>query len=403
MARFVYQARSGAGDMATGVVSAGSLEEAASQLRAEGKYIVKISPAAENPDSTEGSSRRVKRREVIFFTHQLAVMVETGVPLSEALRCTGEQSEDPAFKAVISDITAKVEAGSEFSAALRKYPKVFPPVMTSLIKASEVSGTMSIMLERLAMYLTKEEQTLKQARGAMIYPFFMMVMAASVTIFLLTFVLPKFAGIYAARGAALPGPTRLLLAMSNSLVTWWYLWLALAIGGAAGLYIFVRTPGGRRCFDWMKLNLPVVRTLFSKLYLSRACRTMGTMLAAGVSMLDMVAIVRQVTGNTYFEDLWDEVDERLRQGAQLSDPLFASPLVPRSIAQMIFSGERSGQLGKVLTRVAEFTEQEFDQAVKNTTQMIEPLMVAVMGSVVGFIAISLLLPIFSVGRVVAGK
>jgi len=163
-----------------------------------------------------------------------------------------------------------------------------------------------------------------------------------------------------------------------------------------------KSPGGRRIVDWMKLNLPVAKGLFLQLYLSRATRTMGTMITAGVTMLDMIDITRQVTTNSYFDDLWDKVDEWLREGSQLSEPLFNSPLIPRSISQMIYSGEKSGQLGKVLARVADFTETQFDQSVKNTTQFIEPLMIGIMGTIIGFVAISLLLPIFSVGNVVAG-
>jgi type IV pilus assembly protein PilC len=230
----------------------------------------------------------------------------------------------------------------------------------------------------------------------------MLVMAVSVTIFLLAFVLPKFAGIYASRGAALPAPTRLLLAISEGLIGYWYLWTLLAIVVGGVVMMLPRVDAGRRFLDYLKLNVPLAKQLFTQLYITRATRTMGTMIAAGVTMLDMIDIVKQVTNNIYYQDLWDEVDDRLRQGSQLSDPLFASPLFPRTIAQMIYSGEKSGQLGKVLARISDFTEAEFDQTVKNTTQFIEPLMVGVMGTIIGFIAISLLLPIFSVGNVVAG-
>jgi type IV pilus assembly protein PilC len=229
----------------------------------------------------------------------------------------------------------------------------------------------------------------------------MMVMAVSVTIFLLAFVLPRFAAIYQAREAVLPLPTRILLATSHGMTAYWYVWVALVAAFVATIMLGRKTTSGRRVIDWLKLHTPIIGPLFSKLYITRACRTMGTMISAGVSMLDMIAIVKHVTANAYFEDLWDDVDERLRQGSQLSEPLFASDLIPRSISQMIYSGERSGRLGKVLMRVADFTEIEFDQNVKQTTQFIEPLMVGVMGGLIGFVAISLLLPIFSVGRVMA--
>ena len=405
MAKFSYEARDGGGDMTTGVVMAVSAEEAAGKLRAEGKYIVKLDAVNEDEGAeaqAASRTRSVKRRETIFFAHQMAIMIETGVPLTDALECTMDQTTDLHFRAVLNEVSRHVKGGGDFSAALEMFPKAFPPAMTSLIRASEVSGTMAIMLNRLASYLTKEEATMRQARGAMMYPMFMLVMAVSVTIFLLAFVLPKFAGIYESREATLPLPTQFLLVTSKGLVQWWYIWTTLAVAAIAGFLVMRRIDLGKRIFDWLKLHTPIARGLFTQLYITRACRTMGTMISAGVTMLDMIAIVRQVTGNIYFDDLWDEVDDRLRQGAQLSDPLFTSPLFPRSIAQMIYSGEKSGQLGKVLNRVADFTEAEFDQAVKNTTQFIEPLMVGVMGAVIGFIAISLLLPIFNVGKVLAG-
>lgn len=408
MSRFIYQARDGQGELATGVVNAASMEEASQQLRGEGKYIVKISPAKDidvenQPADLVRISGRVKRKDVIFFTTQMAVMIETGVPLSDALECVAEQTTDPTFRAILRDVSLQVQAGGEFSTALRKYPKVFPPVMTALLRASEMSGTMAIMLERISAYMAKEAATIRQAKGAMMYPVFMMFMAIGVTIFLLGFVLPKFATIYESREATLPSPTRILMAISGALTGYWPYWIGGIVTIVAAIVIAGRTVAGRRFFDWLKLSLPLVGRLYNQLYITRACRTMGTMVTAGVSMLDMIGIIQKVTDNAFYNDLWNEVDERLRQGSQLSEPLFASPLIPRSIAQMIYSGEKSGQLGKVLNRVAEFTEAEFDQTVKTVTGMIEPIMVAVMGSLIGFVAISLLLPIFSVGKVMAGS
>jgi type IV pilus assembly protein PilC len=258
------------------------------------------------------------------------------------------------------------------------------------------------MLERVSKYLGKEHQTHRQVRGALMYPVFMMFMAVGVTVFLLAFVLPRFATIYASRHAALPGPTRLLLAVSNGLVNYWYVWLGLAIALLVGGIIAWRTDSGRRAIDWLKLNTPIFGHLFTQLYVTRACRVMGTMIGAGVPMLDAVGIAKQVTRNAYYEDLWDQVDKALQQGLQLSDPLFKSTLVPRSVAQMIRSGEKSGRLGQVMNRIAEYSEQEFDEAVKTTTQFIEPAMVVFMGGLIGFVAISLLLPIFTVSKVAAG-
>ncbi|MAE62995.1 MAG: hypothetical protein CMJ18_01880 [Phycisphaeraceae bacterium] len=407
MARFQYQVRDAHGQSIKGEVAAASLEEAGQVLRAEGKFIITLAPAEEKQAKAKASwggasTKKVKRADVIFFVQQLTVMLETGVSMSDALECLVEGCDNPAFKKVLEDITHQVQSGSELSVALESHPKVFPELMTALIRASEVSGTMSVMLERIGEYLTKEHKTAKQVKGALMYPLFMMVLAVGVTVFLLAFVLPRFAKIFQQRGATLPAPTRVLLGTSDALVTYWYLWIAGALAIGIGGFIFGRTDTGRRCFDWLKLNAPVIKVLFSKLYLTRACRTMGTMITAGVSILEMIEIVKPVTNNCYYRDLWNDVEDQITQGAQLSQPLFESDLIPRPVSQMILSGEKAGRLGQVMDRVAEFTEAEFDTAVKTTTQFIEPVTIVFMGAVIGFIAISLLMPIFNMGKVMSG-
>lgn len=406
MARYQYQARDNQGELASGMVAAASLEEASRLLRGEGKFIVKLSEVGEEAEEGEGFSTvnyasRVKRPDVIFFAQQLAVMVETGVPITDALESIVEQSSNPNFKQVIRDVATEVQSGTEFSVALKKFPTVFPTVMVSLIRAAEASGTLGPMLQRISEYMGKEMRTAKQIKGALMYPAIMVCMTIGVTIFLLTFVLPKFADIYSSRGQSLPAPTQLLLDMSALLVDHWQWWIVGVVSAVVSMVLFSRSKQGRRSFDWLKLNMPMFKTMFTQLYVTRSTRTLGTMINAGVPMLDAVQITQDVTNNTYFEELWADVDDNLRQGLQLSDPLFASTLMPRSIVQMIRSGEKSGRLGQVLSRVAEHTEEEFDQAVKAATQYIEPVMVTVMGGIIGFVAISLLLPIFTVGKAVA--
>lgn len=406
MASFKYKARDGRGELITGVLNAPSIEDAGRMLRGDGKFVVKLErardAAAATPQAGKSTGGKIRRAEVITFAHQLAVMVDTGVPISEALECVAQQSENETFRAVLKDISDQVQAGNDLSSALKSHAKVFPPVMTSLIRASEISGTMGRMLDRVSGYLSKEMQTAKKIRGALTYPAFMLGMVVLVTTFLLIFVLPRFAGIYQARDTALPVPTQLLLGLSGNVTGYWHLWLGGLIMSVAGVYFAAGTPGGQRLFDYLKIHTPVIGPLFNKLYLTRGCRTMGTMVAAGVPILDMIAIVRDVTNNRLYEDLWDDADNRLRQGAQLSDSLFDSPLIPRSVAQMVYSGERSGRIGDVMERIADYTESDFDEQIKTTTSMIEPVMTAAMGAIIGFVAIAMLLPIFSVGKVVSG-
>ncbi len=407
MSRFLYQARDAQGEMISGALSAGTLAEAGQLVRKEGKFVVNIEQDHGDADDTEDAplqerARRVKRDEVIQFAHQMAVMMETGVPLGEALGSITDQAGKTDFAAVLEDVSHTVQGGSPFSVALGRHPHVFPKLMVSLLRASEASGTMSQMLERISRYLAKERQTLKKIRGALTYPTFMVLMALTVTVFLLTFVLPRFATIYENRGATLPLPTRMLLGTSTITVQYWYIWLTLLVAAVGGVIWFRRTPQGRRTLDWCKISLPLLGDMFRQLYITRATRTMGTMITAGVPMLDMIAIVREVTNNVHYEELWGEVDERLKQGAQLSEPLFDSDLIPRTMARMISAGEKAGRLGQVMDRIAEFAEEDFDESVKRATQFIEPVMISFMGGIIGVVAISLLLPIFSISKVMAG-
>ncbi len=403
MARFQYRVRDGAGGVGAGVLDAESADQAAQLLRRDGRFIVELSPAdddgATRPRAGQGG--RIRRADVITFTQQIAVMVDTGVPISEALQCAAEQTPNARFREVIEGVARRVRGGEDLSSSLAQYPQVFPPLLTSLVRASEASGTMGQMLERVAMYLSKEQHTLQKLRGALTYPAIMFTALIAVTAFLLLAVLPKFAAIYQQRGSALPGPTRLLLGLSDAMTTHWHLFAGTGLIGLALLAAAVGTPGGRAVIDRLKLRLPLIGPLYLKLYLTRGCRCMGTMIAAGVPILDMVAITRQVTRNAVFDAFWDDVDERLRRGTQLSEAMFASSLMPRSVCQMVYAAERSGRLAQVMHRIAEHTELEFDEQAKQTTQYIEPAMIALMGLIVGFVAIALLLPIFSLGQVVS--
>lgn len=409
MASFSYKVRDGSGELVTGMIDAVSMAEAGNLLRAQGKFIVKLAESTRSRDTTEAAEyvkpaggSRIKRGHVITFAHQLSVMVDTGVPISEALNCIAEQCESEAFRAVLEDVAQRVEAGGELSRAMAMHPKVFPPIMISLVQASELSGTMGVMLERISKYLSKEYQTVKKIKGALTYPAVMLVMIVLVTVGLLVWVLPRFAGIFESKGAALPLPTVMLMTFSETLIHGWYYWLAALIAAVVTVVVGLRTEAGCRLFDRLKLTVPILGSLFSKLYVTRSTRTMGTMINAGVPILDMIAIVREVTSNRLYENLWDDADESLRQGAQLSDVLFASKLIPRSVAQMVYAGEKAGRLGSTMEKIASFTEEEFDEQIKTTTNLIEPMMVAIMGGIVGFVAIALLLPIFSVSSVVSG-
>src|SRR4051812_38895546 len=274
-ARFAYQARDKQGQVVNGIVTAGSLADATKQLRAEGKYIVDIKPAragaqaagtgpAAADTSLESISERTKvnRDELINFALQLSVMVDTGVPLSESLHALSEQPFSDTFVAVLKSIDQEVTGGKDFSSTIEKFPRIFPSYFISLVRASEISGTMGPMLRKLADYLVSQRDMTKKVKGALIYPGFMFVMSISVTTFLLTAVLPKFTAIFANRKAALPLPTQILMAISNSLLSYWYLWIIGAGMLGTALVLLLKTARGQRISDYIKLRLPIFGGMF---------------------------------------------------------------------------------------------------------------------------------------------
>ena len=405
MANYAYQCRDSRGEMVTGTIIADTVADAGQLLRSEGKFVVKLAQsrgkeAAPNQVARPvGSGRTANKDDVIDFTHQMSILVDTGVPIGEALESVSDQCTSASFKVVLSDVSDAVHGGNSLSHALSRHPKVFPDVMVSMLEASEASGTMGQMLDRISTYMGKERRAVKQIRGAMAYPAFMLVMSVGTALALLVVVLPRFAGIYASRGAALPLPTRILMTASDVALNYWYVLVFLLVATIVGSVWVSRVTWGRRMIDMAKLRIPIMNTVFINYYINRAMRTMGTMIAAGVPVLDVVGLTRKIAQNVHFQDMWTEVDDGLRRGSQLSEPLFESAIMPKAIARMIAAGEIAGRLGDVLERIADFSENEFDEAVKRLTQFIEPAMILVMGVMIGGVAISLLLPIFSVSKV----
>jgi len=411
-ARFAYQARDQKGQVINGFIAAATLAEATKALRGEGKYIIDIKPAKTTAVTTDsngvavtlenvGKYTRVKRDEVITFTMQISVMVDTGVPLSESLHVLSEQAFSETFVAVLKSIDQDVTGGKDFSSTLERFPRIFPKYYVSLVRASEVSGTMGPMLRKLSDYLTSQREMAKKVKGALIYPSFMLVMSVSVTIFLLTAVLPKFTAIFNNRKAALPMPTQVLMAVSSSLLGYWYLWAICAALAGTALFLLLKTARGRVVADFLKIRLPIFGPMFHKLYLSRSLSTMGTMISSGVQVLDCLAIVKDVAGNHYYQLLWEEVRTKVQNGSQLSEPLLKSKLVPRAVAQMILSGEKTGELSGVLGRISAFMEEDLRTAIKTSTQFIEPVMIGLMGIMIGGVAIAMLMPILTISRVMA--
>jgi len=407
---FAWKARDIHGRELSGSQVATNEDEVATSLRTQGLFITAIDPEPFLQTETEVkddfmtaiAQKRVKSDDVIAFCQQLAVMLETGVPLSESLEALTKQTKQKEFRDVLQGIYDDVCSGDSLSAALARRRRVFPRIVVSLVRASELSGTLPMMLDRVAGYLSRERKTMREVKGAMTYPMIMGFTAVAVTTLIVAFVLPRFAKIYELKSAALPMPTKILMAISDGLLGTWMYWIPAVIVLIVVAIFWHRTPSGRNVFDWLKLRVPIVGPMFSQLYTTRASRTLSTLLAAGVGVLDSIGICRDVTNNVQFDRLWAEMENDVRNGHPLSDAVFESPYVPSYVASMMASGERSGTLPTVMDRIATFTDEELESRVKKVSAMIEPVMILVMGSVVGGVAIAMLLPIFSMSKVISG-
>jgi type IV pilus assembly protein PilC len=297
-------------------------------------------------------------------------------------------------------IKEDVEAGKPFSEALTRHPRHFNPLYVNMVRASEMSGSFAKMLDRIAAYLAQQIETRAMVRGAMIYPATIATMAIGTTVFLLTFVLPRFGAVFKGKEDVLPWPTVFLMDLSAFMVQWWFLVIAGLMAIVTAAIIVSQTDVGRVWFDKLKLVAPVFQRMFRALYISRSLHTMGELVNAGVPMLDTLHITGEISGNGFYRDLWRRVHNSVKQGKKISYELTRTQLLPRSVVQMISAGEESGKLGEVLDEISAFYTKQLRDAIKTVTSMIEPIMIVIMGTIVGFIAMAIILPIFKMSSLV---
>lgn len=407
MPTYRYQMRTSGGQTSVGILSADSALAAAQQLRSQGNTVLQLTPISAGGAKTFGDRLKAlnyssgpSARDVLNFTTQLAVMVRAGISLRAAIEGIAEQTENAKFKNILMEIKQDVESGKQFSEALQKHPKLFGPLYVNMVRASEMSGSFSQMLERVATYLGQQIETRAMVIGAMIYPAVIGGLAVAVTIFLLTFVLPRFAAVFAGKESAMPWPTIFLMNLSAFMVDWWWaVVLGLVMVGVA-MFFFIKTEAGGWWFDATKLRFPIFQKMFRALYISRSLHTMGELVNAGVPMLDTLAITGDISGNRLFRRLWRNVYTSVKQGKKIAMPLNKSNLLPRAVVQMISAGEESGKLGEVLDQISGYYSKQLKEVIKTVTSMIEPIMIILMGSVVGFIAMAIILPIFKLSTLV---
>ena len=408
MQSYKFEVRDNTGQINSGVLQAGSLAEASSMAMSDGHYILNIAPvsALGGAQNALEKIRGVKiefgpsLKDVMSFTNQLGVMIKAGISIRNAMSGISAQVQNTKFKRILEQMKNDVEAGQPFSEALAKHPKVFGTLYVNMVRASELSGSFGHMLERISSYLSQQSETRSMVRGAMIYPGIIAFMAISTTTFLLTFVLPKFTVLFAGKESLLPMPTIILLAISAFLRNFWYAVIAFWILFGVGFYYTIKTPVGHEYWDRFKLKIPLLKRMFSALYITRGLNTMGELVNAGVPMLETLEITAAVSGNVLYKRMWMEVHTSVEQGNKIAQPLFRQQLLPPNVVQMISAGEESGKLGEVMRDIAEFYARELRATIKAVTSMIEPIMIVLMGFIVGFIAMSVILPIFKMSALV---
>ena len=400
MATFAYSGRTRAGQNVTGERVADSMEAAIAALRRDQVMVTKINPVKERAAAAAKvpaikRKKGVSPKSLAVFTRQFSVMIDAGLPLVQCLEILGTQEEDKNFGLVILETRAEVEGGASLADAMKKNPKVFDPLYTNMIAAGEAGGILDTILKRLATYIEKAVKLKNQVQSAMIYPVAIVVIAGVVVGVILWKVIPTFANLFAGLGAELPLPTRVVIALSNGLVRFMP-FVLVGIGAFVfGLRAYYNTPKGRMAMDRLLLKLPVMGNLMRKIAVARFCRTLATLLASGVSILEALDITAKTAGNAVVEQALYATRKSIEGGDTIAAPLKETTVFPPMVVQMISVGETTGALDTMLGKIADFYEEEVDVAVAGLLTLLEPIMIAVLGGVVGGIVIAMYMPIFS--------
>ncbi len=397
--QFAYKARESGGKMTEGVVEAADQKAALARLREQKLSVTEIKAA---PVKKKFFKPKVDNKDVVIFSRQLSTLVSAGVPIVQGLNILEAQAENPAFKAVVSGLKTDIEAGLSIADAMRKHPTAFTELYVSMIKAGEVGGILDTILERLSAYLESAEVLRAKVKSALMYPTVVFSAAGLITIFLIMFVIPIFKDIFASFGAKLPFLTQMLINASDFLRTK-ILYIVPPI--AIGVYLFkkwLKTEKGREKIDDISLKLPVFGILLKKVAIAKFTRTLGTLIKSGVPILQGLETVAKTSGNKIIERAIMNSYNSIKEGGRISDPLKKANIFPPMVIQMISVGEETGGLDNMLNKIADFYDQEVDTAVKGLTSMIEPIIIIVLGVVVGTIVIAMFMPMFSLGEMVGG-
>ena len=391
MPQYTYTARAINGELKSATIDAPSRDDVIKQLRQLKLNVVKIDEGTANRKKRGGS---IKMRDVVIFTRQFSTMINAGLPLVQALDILANQSENPALKDVTRQVVFDVESGNTLADALRKHPRAFSELYVNMVAAGEAGGILDTILMRLAVFMEKNDALIRKVKGAMIYPGVIVTVAVIAITVLLIFVIPTFQDMFASVNLALPLPTRIVIGMSHALKSYWY----VILGSIIGIYFAIRryyaTPGGKLSIDKLLLRVPVLGDVLRKSAVSRFTRTLGTLISSGVSILDGLEITAKTSGNRVVQDAIMESRSSIAGGDTIAAPLKKSQVFPPMVISMIAVGEQTGGLDEMLTKIADFYDEEVDAAVSGLLALMEPVMIVFLGVVVGGIVVAMYLPIF---------
>ncbi len=391
MPSFTYTARNSNGELKSATIDAPSRDEVVAQLRRQRLTIIKVDESKTTPKKNLGS---IKMRDIVIFTRQFSTMINAGLPLVQALDILAKQSENKALAAVVREVVFDVESGNTVADAMRKHPKAFSDLYTNMVAAGEAGGILDTILNRLAVFMEKNDALVRKVKGAMIYPTVIMCVAALCVVILLWKVIPVFASMFGSVGMTLPLPTRVVIGASAFLNSYWW----ALMGGAAGFAFFIKkyyaTSNGQLVIDKFLLHVPVLGDVLRKSAVSRFTRTLGTLISSGVSILDGLEITARTSGNRVVQDAIMGSRASIAGGETIAGPLQKSDVFPPMVISMIAVGEQTGGLDEMLTKIADFYDDEVDAAVSALLSLLEPIMIVFLGVVVGGMIVAMYLPIF---------
>ena len=403
MPRIHYIARTLTGDRVEGNVRASSEQDARDKLSRDGLEVLEIRSEQGREKSVHGEpSLSVRTSSLVAMTGQLALMLETGTALVDSIEALEKQSSDTRLTVVLRTLAHEVSGGSTLASALAKHPRVFDGFYISAVQAGEASGSLADVFKRLEVYLQKRLDLRMNIVTALIYPIIVSILAIVAVVFILTFVLPKFVTIFERSGVLLPLPTRMLMGLSSFIVSYWYLLLLAIAGIVTGIYFYVKSPKGSLMIDWLILQLPILGSLARMIQSTVLLRTMGTLLDAGVTLVDTLDIAQSACRNSLFRQFARDISKNVVRGQDLASSFDESDLVSPTIKQMVRTGEQTGTLAPVLNSVCDHLDAAVDKQTKRLSAIFEPMIIIVMGIVIGFIAVSVLLPLFRLSRAAKG-